>query len=58
MDRKQIHRVSAVSAAAIFLSAVAASSVAPQPAHAQDHIVGAFGAVAVGLRYGGPVCHQ
>ena len=36
MDRKQIHRVSAVSAAAIFLSAVAASSIAPQSAHAQD----------------------
>ena len=36
MDRKQIHRVSAGSAAAIFLAALAASSVAPQPAHAQD----------------------
>jgi TRAP-type C4-dicarboxylate transport system substrate-binding protein len=36
MDCKQIHRVSAGSAAAIVLAALAASSVAPQPAHAQD----------------------
>ena len=36
MDWKQIHRVSAGSAAAVFLAALAANSVAPQPAHAQD----------------------
>jgi TRAP-type C4-dicarboxylate transport system substrate-binding protein len=36
MDRKQIHRVSAGSAAAVFLAALTANSVAPQPAHAQD----------------------
>jgi TRAP-type C4-dicarboxylate transport system substrate-binding protein len=36
MDWKQIHRVSAGSAAAIFLAALAANSVAPQLAHAQD----------------------
>jgi TRAP-type C4-dicarboxylate transport system substrate-binding protein len=36
MDWKQIRRVSAGSAAAVFLAALAASSIAPQPAHAQD----------------------
>ena len=36
MDSKQIHRVSAGSAAAAVLAALAAISVAPQPAHAQE----------------------
>ena len=36
MDCKQIHRVSAGSAAAMFVAALAATAVAPQPAHAQD----------------------
>jgi len=36
MDCKQIHRVSAGSAAAMFVAALAATAFAPQPAHAQD----------------------
>ena len=36
MDRKQIHRVSAGTTAAIFGAALAVISLAPQPAHAQD----------------------
>jgi TRAP-type C4-dicarboxylate transport system substrate-binding protein len=36
MDRTQIRRVSAGTAAAIFVAALAAASVAPQPSYAQD----------------------
>ena len=36
MDRRQIRRVSAGTASAIFVAALAAASVAPQPGSAQD----------------------
>lgn len=36
MDRRQIRRVSAGTASAIFVAALAAASVAPQPVSAQD----------------------